>query len=42
MFRTGIATETDSKLVVFSDWKKGSDCLTGMGFPFGVMEKFWN
>ena len=37
--------KTKSRLVVARCWYEkgtGSECLIGMGFPFGVMKKLWN
>ena len=38
------AQMTESRLVVARGWGKGgmvSDCLMAIGFPLGVMKKFW-
>lgn len=45
IFRIGKSLETESRLIVALGWglgEMGSDCLLGTGFPFGVMEIFWN
>ena len=43
--RIGKPTERESRLVINKGWGQGGmegNCLMHTGFPFGVMEMFWN